>query len=276
MSPGNSDLKVSVVGCGWYGQPLAVHLRDSGWKVKGSKTTEAGVAALRHAGVEGYLLKLDPSPTNSVDPALFDSDVLIVNIPPRRRPDIEDFYIEQMRSLAGLVAGGSIERLVFISSTSVYPDINRVVKENDDLAPRKPAGRALRNAERLWREQPRTRTTIVRFGGLVGENRDPGRFLAGRTDVGNGDAPVNLIHLDDCLAITRRILEEGAWGETFNACAPRHPTRRDFYTAAAEKAGLAVPSFSNRPTTAYKQVDSTRLLQRLGYEFLYPDPMRFP
>lgn len=267
---------VSIVGCGWYGWPLAERLQSSGWVVKGSKSTTAGVEALRADGIDGYLLRLDPDAGPHVDGSLFDADVLVVNIPPRRRPDIESYHVAQMQALGKLILGSQVSKVLFISSTSVYPNVNETVTEQDDLIPDRPAGRALKHAEEYWRGDPQLRTTVIRFAGLVGGDRDPGRFLAGKRNVENGDAPVNLIHLDDCIAITLEILKQEAWGETFNACCPAHPKRRVFYPEAARKSGLVEPTFSTESTTAFKRVDPSLLINRLGYQFHHPDPMKFP
>jgi nucleoside-diphosphate-sugar epimerase len=274
--PGNRKSVVAIVGCGWYGRPLADLLKSTGFGVKCSKSTAAGAEALRADGIECHLLRLDPRPSTDVDASLFDAGVLVVNIPPSRRPEIESYHLEQMQALGELVAESPISRVLFISATSVYPDTNGTVSEKDDLTPVKPAGKALLLAEKFWRDNPRLQTTVIRFAGLVGEGRDPGRFLAGRRGIANGDAPVNLIHLDDCLGITMEILNQEVWGETFNACCPEHPSRRVFYPAAARKAGLVEPTFADDPTTSFKRVDSSRVVQHLGYRFLHPDPMRFP
>ncbi|WP_460879252.1 hypothetical protein [Pontibacter rugosus] len=66
----------------------------------------------------------------------------------------------------------------------------------------------------------------------------------------NGDAPVNLIHLDDCVAILQRIVEQGKWGKVYHASADGHPLRRDFYHAAALALGLAPPEFDVMQETA--------------------------
>jgi nucleoside-diphosphate-sugar epimerase len=54
----------------------------------------------------------------------------------------------------------------------------------------------------------RFKTTILRFGGLIGEDRNPIRFLAGRENLENPDAPINLIHQTDCIGIILRIIEK--------------------------------------------------------------------
>ena len=58
--------------------------------------------------------------------------------------------------------------------------------------------------------------SILRFGGLAGGDRKAGRFLAGRKDVKNGAAPVNMIHRDDCIGIIHRIIENPLWGRVWN------------------------------------------------------------
>jgi len=115
-------------------------------------------------------------------------------------------------------------------------------------------------------------TTVVRLGGLFGPDRPPGRFLAGRHELKQGNAPVNLIHLDDCIGLLRHIIREKVWGYTFNACAAQHPARRDFYPVAATYLGLEVPTFSVEPETASgKTIDTTLLRQTTNYQFRHDD-----
>jgi hypothetical protein len=53
-------------------------------------------------------------------------------------------------------------------------------------------------------------------------------FLAGRENLENPDAPINLIHQTDC-GIILRIIEK-ILGETYNATAQTHPSRETYYT----------------------------------------------
>jgi nucleoside-diphosphate-sugar epimerase len=115
--------------------------------------------------------------------------------------------------------------------------------------------------------------TVVRFGGLYGDDRHPGRFLAGRTNVGRPEAPVNLIHRDDCVALLRTLLQQNARDEVFNACADAHPTRQAVYTLAAEVLGLEPPTFDDTDTTTGKVVDNQKVKDQCGYQFLHPDPL---
>ena len=113
-------------------------------------------------------------------------------------------------------------------------------------------------------------STVVRLGGLIGPGRAPGRFLAGRRDLTQGDAPVNLLHLTDAVGVLRTIINQEVWGHTLNVCALTHPLRRDFYPVAATHLGLEPPTF--RPdSTGGKLIDSSRLRSLVPYQFQHDE-----
>jgi len=114
---------------------------------------------------------------------------------------------------------------------------------------------------------------ILRFGGLIGADRNPGRFLAGKTNLKNPDVPINLIHLDDCIGITEFLLKKNIENKIINAVCAEHPTRREFYTKAAEKAGLPLPVFNDVNDTEFKIVDNTYIKSTLEYLFTFDNPL---
>ena len=113
------------------------------------------------------------------------------------------------------------------------------------------------------------------MGGLVGGDRKAGRFLAGKKDVKNGNAPINMIHRDDCIGVINEIVEQEIWEETFNVCADEHPTRKEFYLAQTAKQELEAPTFSDDEEVSFKIISNEKVKTLLGYNFLYPDPMEF-
>lgn len=265
------------MGCGWLGLPLAERLVKSGYQVNGSTTSEAKLHILRQAGINPFLVDLS-SP--SLDPAtladFLQTDVLVLNIPPKLRADGGESYLQQMQLLLKALQHSSVSRLLFVSSTSVYLDLNRVVTEEDTaFTEAQDPENALLRTERMFQEREDWVCTIVRFGGLVGGSRQPGRFMAGKQNLPNGDAPVNMIHLDDCVNILARIIEQEKWGQVYNACADEHPSRRDFYEAAALALGLASPTFADMEETQFKRINSQKLKDDLAYVFVHPDPMAF-
>ena len=265
-------MPISILGCGWLGLPLAQTLLQRGHPVKGSTTRNEKLAMLEERGITPYLIRFSPQINDDYRPDFFDSEVLIVNIPPKRGEEATEVYPQQIASLLRVIRDAPVQKVLFVSSTSVYPNANGPVRESDTSEEVKASGRALLTTERMMQEQPGVQTTVLRFCGLFGPERNPGRFLAGKTLPGSGRTPVNMIHLDDCIAIIVEILEKEVWGETFNACADVHPAKEDFYGVAAQQLAFDPPQFEATEEDAYKVVDSSKLKKMLNYRFKYPDP----
>lgn len=268
-------MTVSILGCGWLGIPLAEKLLERGYPVKGSSTREEKLPELRGKGIEAYRVQVGESLEGKDLESFFDSELLIINIPPeRRRSDLIQHHPAQIGAILEQAQKGSVQNLLFVSSSSVYPSVNREVREDEEETPDKDSGKALRKAEEAVFEAYGDHATVLRLSGLVGYERMPGRFLANKKEVKNGEAPVNLIHQDDCVGLTIRIIEGGHWGKVYNGAAPEHPLRKDFYKKAAQKAGLIPPSFADdEEPPSYKIVDGSKAREELDYSYAYPDPM---
>lgn len=260
-----AGMTVSILGCGWYGMELAKTLANKGIKVKGSTTTPEKLQAMANEGIEAFLIDLEPD--NKVyDVAFFECDVLWVSIPPRARAGQGAEYLNKLSYLIPIIKSNNIRQVVLISSTGVYADNNIEVTEHDEPKPDTEAGKVLFAAENLLKAETDFSTTIIRFGGLIGPGRDPGRFFAGKTGIANGNAPVNLIHLNDCIGISLAILDKKAFGHTYNAVSPTHPTRVAFYTLEALRSKLPAPEFVAEKNN-WKIVGSMNVPEILGYDF---------
>jgi nucleoside-diphosphate-sugar epimerase len=161
--------------------------------------------------------------------------------------------------------------VLFVSSTSVYAEDNATITEDSPVNPETESGKQLVAAERLLQSNSNFKTTIVRFGGLIGEDRHPIPFLAGKRNLENPKAPINLIHQVDCIGIIHQIIEQAVWNETFNAVAPFHPNREDYYTQKAIDFGLELPQFNLENPTFGKTILSTKVETVLGYTFSKPN-----
>jgi nucleoside-diphosphate-sugar epimerase len=258
-------MMVSILGCGWYGKAVAATLIAKGVSVKGSATSPDKLAPLFSLGILPYVVRFDAD-SQSFDPAFFECDVLLVSITPKFRKGGGDDYLPKIQRIIQTIRQSNIKKIIYISSTGVYGDHNREVDESDDPQPDTPSGEILLQAEKLFEAETTFKTTIIRFGGLVGAGRDPGRFFAGKIAVPNGLAPVNLIHLQDCTGITEAILNHDAFGYLFNACSPDHPRKAEFYREAAFKSGLPLPEFVDELAN-WKLVNSVNMERILGYQF---------
>lgn len=264
---------ISILGCGWLGTALGKSLLRKGWDVKGSTQSTASYNELEKTGISTFYLKVQPKGLQIDYNSFFNTDVLVISIPPTRTDCVEESFPQKVMQIIGKIKEIGIRKVLFISSTSVYQSRNLEVREGDEGVPEKKSGRALLKAEALLLAENSFQTTILRFGGLIGYDRNPARFTRHRSEVA-GSVPVNLIHRDDCVAIITGILESDIWGEVFNAASPQHPTKKEFYSKAAKISELPAPAFSGAAEN-YKKVNSDKLIARLNYNFLYKSPMDY-
>ncbi len=251
---GNST--ISILGCGWLGFPLAKNLTAKGWQVKGSTTTPQKLGLLQKAGIEPFLINIETGKAQPA-PAFFDAETLLINVPPSRKT-AHSGYLEKMETLLPCIQKSTIGNVIFISSTSVYGDVCREVTETDQ--PENPSG--LLQAEMLFLSAKNLQTTVIRFGGLFGPNRNPGRFFRDKNSIPNGLVPVNLIHLKDCLGLIEAVLNQPKPG-VYNAVAPSHPTKKEFYSKAIIKSGFAAPGFAEEKT-GWKIINPNKIITDLG------------
>jgi nucleoside-diphosphate-sugar epimerase len=264
---------ISILGCGWLGTALGKSLLRKGWKVKGSSSSNSTYNKLEMTGISAFYVKAKPQALEVDYNSFFSTDILVVSIPPTRTKCVEDSYPQKIEQVVKKVEEIGIKKVLFISSTSVYEEKNKEVKEGDEGSPVKLAGKALLKAEKLLTQNPNFQATVLRFGGLIGYDRNPARFIQHKKEV-KGNIPVNLIHRDDCVNLITQIIENDIWGETFNAVCPEHPTKKEFYTKAAKVSELPKPVFTDE-AGSYKVVNSDKLISMLDYTFSYNSPMDY-
>ncbi len=263
---------ISILGAGWLGLPLGQTLAEKGYVVKGSTTRPEKVELLKEYGLLPYVFSLEPDLIRGAHKDFFETDVLILNIPPGRRdPEVATSYPSKIKTLLQQIPNPKALKCIFVSSTSVYGNQAGIVSEESLLQPSTPSGRALVEVEKLIRDQIPL-STLLRMGGLVGGSRHPGRFLAGRTGLSGGNQAINLIHLADCIGIIQAVIEQNAWGEAFNCVADGHPIKKDYYTRAAVRLGLDAPIFREEDSSTGKIVANQKVKEALAYYFRYPDP----
>jgi len=250
--------KISILGCGWLGKALAIELLNKQYLVKGSTRSSEKIDSLKAVGIEPFIVDLTNSENDNADFLL--TDILVISITLKNSADFS--------SLITQLEKANITKVIFISSTSVYPNTNNTVTEE---TPTKPT--ALSEIEQLFTTNTLFKTTIIRFGGLFGYNRKPGNFIKPGKEIENPEGYINFIHRDDCIQIIEQIITTNSWGETLNACADSHPKRREFYTKEMKKTGKPTPKFNEKSANVYKIVNSEKLKKLLNYEFKYANLM---
>jgi nucleoside-diphosphate-sugar epimerase len=267
---------ISILGCGWLGLPLAKSLLDKGFLVKGSTTSIEKMTLLESNGIHAFQITLSENEIQGdLQSFLKNSEILIIDIPPKLRENSNENFVSKIQNLIPFIENSKIEKIIFISSTSVYADETSTTLSVTELTKPQPeteSGKQLLKAENLLLRSTNFKTTVIRFGGLIGENRHPIHFLAGRKNIENPDAPINLIHQLDCIGIIEEILRQAqkdklGFGEIFNAVAPFHPTRKTYYSEKALELNLLLPEFDESKPSVGKIISSEKVETVLGYHF---------
>jgi nucleoside-diphosphate-sugar epimerase len=267
-------MTVSILGCGWFGLALAKSLLlQEGVLVKGSTTSESKLSQLANNKIVPYLIQINEN-VGEYDADFFNCDLLVVSIPPKIKTEAGAAFLQKINNIIVAVNQHQISDVIYISTTGVYGDLGIEVNEGSAPQPDTANGQLLLQAEGLFQSQTDFKITVVRFGGLVGPGRHPGRFFAGKKDIANGKAPVNLIHQLDAVATVVAIIEGQHFGQVFNGCSPDHPSRADFYINAAKQGGFELPEFRDE-LNGWKIINSAKVKDILDYDFKVKDWLNF-
>ena len=258
--------KIAVLGCGWLGLPLAKKLLSQGYLVKGSTTHKEKISALEAVGISAYLLHCNEDNCEGIEQFLKDVDVLILTLPPGLRQNPNRRFDKVIASIKAYLELTTVQKVIFISSTSVYGNASGDVTEETPTHPITESGKQLLRCEEMLLSASAFKTTILRFGGLIGPQRHPIHTLAKRSFIDNPNNFINFIHLEDCLQCLLAILENQHERVVYNAVGPYYLTREKYYKTLAKKANIQLPPFTEK-TTNKRRIISTKIQNALNVKF---------
>ncbi|GJJ79579.1 NAD(P)-dependent oxidoreductase [Pasteurella canis] len=264
---------VSIVGLGWLGLPLARHLKNLGWEVKGSKRTHEGAEQMRLIRLESYPLELTPEINADPDDLtmLLSVDSLVINIPPSQYFFNPQHYVFGIQNLVNEALLQGVNHIIFISSTSVFPEITGQFDESSIPQPNSEITKALIEVEQWLFQLDNIDCDIIRFGGLVGDDRHPVYSLAGK-EVKAGNSPVNLVHFDDCARAIQLLLETPSHQRLYHVVAPEHPRKAEYYSIMAKKLGVEAPHFISSDDDPVRIILANKICQEIDFVYQFPDP----
>ncbi|MCL9782073.1 NAD(P)H-binding protein [Vibrio sp. S4M6] len=263
----------TILGAGWLGKPLALHLQALGHSVFASKTTPQGVEELNQSGLNGFQFELKSNDTSLVEILNTQkTDILIVAFPPGLRSDSQGKdYAEKWLTLVKQTTQTSVQRIVMVSSTSVYPNVaQECVEEDASLAVAQDNPLFTDGAKKILLAEQHLidsgiHYSIIRCSGLMGPNRHPARFVRYLKTVSQS-APANMIHLDDVIGSIEFIVNISG-SLLVNATSPDTLNKAAFYRHALQTSGAeySLPKVIDAPD---KKISSAKL-EKLGYQFKY-------
>lgn len=263
------EKKVSILGCGWLGFPLAKQLIEKGWQVKGSTTSKDKLKVLKGESINPFQIKLDE---DNVEGDLYQflegSKLLIINIPPGLRSQPDADFILKLKPLLKAISESGIEKVLYISSTGVFQDHPSLPSftEHYQFTKKEIDNSQLIQAEHLISDLSNIETTILRLGGLIGKERHPVQYLSGKENVKNPNSPVNLIHLENCILVISEIIQQNKFGSIFHGVEDVKISKEDYYQQKAKEFNIPIPEFDHSEVSAGKNISMEWTKRELGID----------
>jgi nucleoside-diphosphate-sugar epimerase len=238
--------KILVWGVGWLGLPLVKHLQESDFQV----------CCLTRSADKKALLTSTSFDALTIDELLegpnyfADCEVFIVTVPPVADSSLFDKLSSLLNNLPNEC------QVIYTSSTGIYKNFDGLINEKSELD----STSSVYKMEGFLQKNRPQNLTILRLGGLIGPKRHPVHFLAKKSINTNPSQAVNLVQQIDVIKLVSFFTDIKKSG-IFNVCSPEHPSRKEYYSRAAQEFGLASLSFENDEHQSGKIVDTKKIAE---------------
>ncbi|MBC8326331.1 MAG: SDR family oxidoreductase [Verrucomicrobia subdivision 3 bacterium] len=256
-------MRIFLIGCGYVGLPLGKALAEMGHEVHGVRRTN-----FTAEGITSHALDITEAGALDALPRNFD---WVINTVSSARGDAETHravFVDGTKNLLDWL-GDSTTRVLFTSSTSVYPQTDSAWV--DEASP--VDGPVLREAEALFLNATQA-ATVLRVAGIYGPKRGYlfRQFLRGEAVLTEGGKRwINMIHRDDVVgAILAAIkLAPGI----YNVADDEPVTQLAFFKWLASRLEKSMPPegerVSRKRVATSKRVRNAKL-KALGWKLRFP------
>lgn len=252
--------RFTILGAGFLGLALAQKLKEN-YELKLSSSNNEKIQTLNDMDFSKVYLFNEHNLENLDQ--LLDTDYLFINYPPSKYED----YLGFLEKIYKSTKSKNIEKVIFISSTSIYPNIEGLLDETMKIETS--VSQKVYDAENQVSQHSHL---ILRVSGLTGAQRLAGKSRAGKV-LNTQDKKVNLVHRDDVIDAVIFSLEKDLEG-IFNLCASQHPTYKELYESNAKKYGFETPIFKDKKEYKNRLIDGSKI-ESYGFEYKYPNPLTF-
>ena len=261
-------MKILIIGCGYVGLPLGQALASAGHEVHGVKRTN-----FTAEGITPHTIDITAPITLDALPQDFD---WVINTVSSARGDAEAHravFVDGTKNLRDWL-GDSSARVLFTSSTSVYPQTDGAWV--DETSPVKPEGGTAQNlahAEELILNAPQA-ATVLRVAGMYGPERGYlfRQFLKGEAVLTEGGARwMNMIHRDDVMSAILSAMELPP--SIYNVADDEPVTQRAFFEWLAKRVSKPMTAegerVSRKRAATSKRVRNAKL-KETGWQWRFP------
>jgi len=273
-------MKCLIIGCGYLGSRVAERWLSSGEEVFALTRSTDKARRLRDRGMTAIVGDVTNVDSLRELPA---ADVLLYAV--SYDPSSGDRWTAVVGGLKNVLSAmrHHCRRLVFISTTSVYGQSSgEWVDEGSETLPNTEAGRIALEAEYVLSQHCEIESIVLRLTGLYGPGRllrRADQLLSGEPIAGDGEAWLNLIHVDDAACAVER-----AAARLMTNSMPTYaefvitddgPVRRsEYYGHLASLVGAAPPQFdinaSSRIAGLGKRCRNELAKRELAWELAFP------
>lgn len=249
--------KIGIIGCGWLGGHIAEKLSGH-YEIFVTTTTDSKVKDLSTKGYYTTLVDFpdeDISETMTVWKVASQLDAVIITVPFSGVRGSEIPMYERAKNLLTFL-GDYKGQIFMMSSTGVYPTIDKEFTEDDRSPDDVPSEHIIKNRF--------PEVNILRLAGLMGDQR-----LLKNYNISNLDLLVNHIHYADICTVVEKMLENKSKSKVYNVVAPVHPNKEEIINAQKD-----LPYEGDR-TNEGRTISPAKLISELNFEFQYPDPRYF-
>lgn len=258
-----------VCGMGYLGQRVARQALDRGMRVTGLTRTDEKAKVLRAEGFDMIVADLVQQGwyqevTGRVD--------FILNCVSAGGGGVDNYiraYIEGMHSLLHYCAGDFAGRLIYTSSTGVYPfSDGETVTEETAFTPQAENAEILKTAEEFLQRSGPGGWTILRLAGIYGPDRHYllNQVRTGASELaGDGGVYLNLIHVEDICSAIWKLWEadESALNTIYNVVDDEPSLKQEVVAWLAQKTGQPMPRFNPEKSIRQRQLPDGKLPHRI-------------
>lgn len=245
--------KVGIIGCGWLGYRIAEYISGQ-YEVYTTTSTQDKMGKLTSRGFKPTLVNFSDNEILkdlAQWEALSTLDIIIITVPFSEKGSLSN-RAHNLFSFLGDFKG----QVFFMSSTGVYPNIDKVFLEED------------LSSDAVWGEriikEKYPQVNILRLAGLMGDER-----LLRNYKVANLDFAVNHIHYIDICLVVEKMMEKQLNSKLYNVVAPLHPTKAEVINAQNNI------EYVEKCEVKGKIISSSTLSADLDFVFKFPDPRNF-
>ncbi|KAL3525766.1 hypothetical protein ACH5RR_014138 [Cinchona calisaya] len=291
LKPKPPNLRMFILGMGFVGQFLAADLKNKGWVVSGSCTSNAKKTKLEQMGFDAYIFQAN-EPDFEVLDVMKHHTHLLISIPPV--VGLGDPMLNHKGLLESKLKQGNVRWLSFLSSTRVYGDSGGTwVDEDHPIIPTNELARARLAAEEGWSRLGNDlgiAVQIFRLGGIYGPGRSAIDTIIKKEPLSTSHRArssrryTSRIHVADICQALNASIEKPSAGKIYNIVDDDPAPRVEVFTFAQNLITSKWPDHGQQiinPRMAdtlirdggyseEKRVSNNRMKEELGVKLIHP------